>query len=84
MTEERMIRLPGLAGKWRFSLKGMNLEYTDDRFEREVTPELAPPKDWQEQMHDLEMRNARLSKFIMDKLGEQLDADIAVLIQGGK
>lgn len=41
-----MIRLPNVTGKWRFSLKGMNLENTDDRFEREVTPEIAPPNDW--------------------------------------
>jgi len=48
----QMIRLPNVTGKWRFSLKGMNLENTDDRFEREVTPEIAPPEDWTPYCYD--------------------------------
>ncbi len=35
--------------------------------------EPAPPKDWKEQMYELELRNARLSRFILDWLGRELD-----------
>ena len=35
--------------------------------------EPAPPKDWAQQMKDLEERNIRLSRFIMDWLGRELE-----------
>ena len=35
--------------------------------------EPAPPKDWAQQMKDLKERNIRLSRFILDWLGRELD-----------
>lgn len=66
MTEERMIRV-----KFGDNLK-LVLNVIPNVIRIEDT-EPAPPKDWQEKMKDLEQRNLRLSRFIMDWLDRDLD-----------
>ena len=70
MTEERMIRVT------EYSLNFIEEQIRMDPSQKiayweELEP--APPKDWAQQMKDLEERNIRLSRFIMDWLGRELD-----------
>ena len=82
MTEERMIRVN--IDQWQDMFEGKSLTWNElsmilfgSEFELETPSfydlEPAPPKDWAQQMKDLEERNKRLSRFIMDWLGRELE-----------